>query len=379
MCAREYPTNRPGAARPHAIASWKDSTIRAGLRATLVACGVFLGSCAVAADVPGLGEVDYQLGHGMHIPGLGLTLGGYATCTYENLRSSPGRFTVEDASLSVWWDGPFGLRAFSEFDYEKPVGPRSDGTQGHRQGEGSDGGRYLAIERIYVDYALTETTTVRIGKFLTPIGRWNQLHAAPLVWTTSRPLVTTRAFPTNVTALMVSSAVFVAGRSVDVSVYATRGAEVRPDSAIDPFSEAIGGRVVVPVARDLQAGVSYVSFEQARTGDERKSLVGADVQWTHARYQVSVEALYRFSSRGSQRDERGAFIQFVAPLGERLYAVARYEHYRAVDPRESINTGVLGLNLRLTPAIVLKAEGARSSRNSIGAPTGFLSSISVLF
>ncbi len=326
---------------------------------------------ALAFDWPAIGEVDYQLGHGLHVPDLGLNVGGYATGTYQDLRSAPGRFTVEDASLAIWWDGPAGIRVFSEFDYEKPVGPRGDIAESNE--------RFLSVERIYVDYALTETTSIRVGKFLTPIGRWNQLHAAPLVWTTSRPLVTTRAFPTNVTAVMLSSALFVGTSAIEYSIYATAGAEVQPNPAVDTFSEALGGRVVLPVARDTQVGLSYVSFEQERTGDERKSLMGADLQWSRDRYQVSVEALYRFSSRGSGRDERGAFVQFVAPLGERLYGVARYEHYRAVDPGESINTGVIGLNMRITPAVVLKVEAVRSSKNSVGAPTGFLSSLSVLF
>jgi hypothetical protein len=325
----------------------------------------------MAFDGGGLGSVDYQLGSGLHIPGLGLTVGGYATGTYENLKTTPARFTIEDASLSVWWDGPHGFRLFSEFDYEKPLSPQSDNAE--------DRERYLSLERIYLDYSLTETTTLRIGKFLTPIGRWNQLHAAPLVWTTSRPLVTTRAFPTNVTGAMLSSSLFVAGESIDFSIYATGGAEVAPNPAIDTFSEAIGGRAVIALAPQTQLGVSYVSFEQSKTGDERKSLIGADLQWKRDRYQLSVEALYRFSSRGSARDERGAFIQFIAPLSERLYAVTRYEHYRAVDPNESVNTAVVGLNMRVTPALVVKGEWVHSSRNTIGAPTGFLSSISVLF
>ena len=33
-------------------------------------------------------------------------------------------------------------------------------------------------------------------------GRWNLIHAAPLVWTTLRPLATSRLFPTSVNGAM---------------------------------------------------------------------------------------------------------------------------------------------------------------------------------
>lgn len=340
------------------------------LSGLVLVCGTLVGQTAAAEGLD-FSETGYRLGNGLHIPGLGLTFGGYATGTYESLKSAPDRFAIEDASLSAWWDGPLGFRVFSEFDYEKPFTSRSDASGGRE--------RYLSLERIYVDYAVTENASVRLGKFLTPIGRWNQLHAAPLVWTTYRPLVTTRAFPTNVTGAMVSGAVFPTGRAVEYQIYATAGGEVRPNPSIDPFSEALGGRLVIPADSHTQVGISYVSFEQDGTGTERKSLVGMDLQWTRNRYQLSVEALYRFSSRGSVRDERGAFVQFVAPLSERIYAVARYEHYRAVDPNDTVNTGLVGLNMRLTPAIVLKGEWVQSTRNQVGAPTGFVSSISLLF
>ena len=44
------------------------------------------------------------------------------------------------------------------------------------------------LERLYNDSYLTGNLSLRVGKMLTPIGEWNLVHAAPLVWTTTRPL-----------------------------------------------------------------------------------------------------------------------------------------------------------------------------------------------
>ena len=307
----------------------------------------------------------------MRVPALALAVGGYATGTYKKLRGLPGRAALDDLSLSVWWEGAGRWKAFSEFDYENTLSTRSART--------GDEDRYLALERFYVDYAVNELTTLRAGKFLTPIGRWNQIHATPLVWTTSRPLVTTVAFPTNVTGLMVSGTAPVAGSAIDYTVYGSSGDEVRPNPALDTFHEAVGLRVVDPLPTGGQVGFSYVSFEQARSRGVRKELYGIDFFWTHTRFEVSAEAVYRVVHDPGSRNEGGGFVQVVAPIAEMLYAVGRYEIYRQAQQTTPTSLWVAGISYRLNAAVVLKAEWVGSRHNDIGAPEGFLSSISVLF
>jgi hypothetical protein len=43
------------------------------------------------------------------------------------------------------------------------------------------------VERLYLDYLHSDALATRLGKHLTPIGRWNLRHADPLVWTATRP------------------------------------------------------------------------------------------------------------------------------------------------------------------------------------------------
>ncbi|CAN5879911.1 hypothetical protein BH11PSE8_BH11PSE8_27840 [soil metagenome] len=318
-----------------------------------------------------LSDIDYRLGEGLHIPGVGLNLGGYATGTYERLRGLPDRAALDNLSLSLWWEGTGRWKVFSEFDYENAISSRS--------AHDKDEDRYLALERIYVDYALSETTTVRAGKFLTPIGRWNLLHAAPLVWTTSRPLVTTVAFPTNVTGLMVSSDLTVAGTTIDYSVFGSRGDEVRPNPALDPFNDAIGFRAVAPLPVGGQLGFSYVTFEQAHAEGLRKELFGLDLLWVRNRFELSAEAVYRVLHSAGLRNEGGGFVQLVAPLADRLFGVARFESYRQAQQSRATELWVAGISYRMTPAVVLKAEWVGARHNDLRAPEGFLSSVSVLF
>jgi hypothetical protein len=252
-------------------------------------CLALMGLPAAAANL--LSDIDYRLGDGLRIPATGLSLGGYATAGYERLQGRPARAAVDNLSLSVWWEGEGRWKVFAEFDSENTLGPRSPDI--------GEGRRYVALERMYVDYALTETTSIRAGKFLTPIGRWNLIHAAPLVWTTSRPMATTDVFPTN-------GRLPTAGHDIEYSVYVSNGNELHVNPALDPFSRALGVHLNVPMLSGTQLGLSYATFEQKKTGGENKQLVGLDFLWTRNRYEISGEGVYRFSGRGSDWDERGA-------------------------------------------------------------------------
>lgn len=342
----------------------------AALRLVALLCLTLTGFQAGAAE-PAVSDMNYRLGEGLRVADTGISLGGYATASYQNLSHAPSRIALDNLSLFVWWQNAGRWKFFSEFDYENVLASNAAGQDGKDH--------YLALERLYLDYAITDTATLRAGKFLTPIGHWNLIHATPLVWTTSRPLVTTRTFPTNATGLMLNGTLPRVAHGTEYSLYASKGNEFRPNPALDPFYEAIGGHVTVPLLPDGQVGFSYAAFEQEKTRDENKRLAGVDFMWSHNRYEVSAEGVYRFSDSGSAWDEKGAFAQLVVPLSDKLYAVGRYEFFRQARETLATQLWVAGLNYRITPAIVLKAEWIGSRHNRIDAPEGFMSSASLLF
>jgi hypothetical protein len=325
------------------------------------------------ADEPALSDINYRLGDGFQIPGTGINVGGYATGSYVDPQHAPPRLALDNVSLFVWWDGDNRWKFFSEVELENAFYSRSSSRRDQFQDNG-----YLSLERLYVEYALTGTSEIRAGKFLTPIGHWNLIHATPLVWTTSRPLVTTLVFPTNMTGVMLTQTLPNLGNGVDYSIYAAGSGELHPNPSQDPFSSAVGAHVDIPLMAGSQLGFSLADFEQSKSRPERKQLAGVDFTWARNRYEFSAEAVYRFSDIGAAYDEKGAFLQMVAPLTDRLYAVGRYETFRTAAERSATRLFVTGLNYRVTPALVLKAEWVASHNNHIGAPDGLLCSISVL-
>lgn len=331
-------------------------------------CALLDAAHAFAQDTS-LTDINYRLGNGFQIPNTGWTLGGYATGSYDHLSNETSRLNLDNLSLFLWWEGDGRWKFFSEIEFENFAKSR-------RETGGKDG--YLSLERLYVDYALTDTATVRAGKFLTPIGHWNLVHATPLVWTTSRPLATTLAFPTNMTGIEVTGTLPSIAGGLEYSVYGSGTNDLRTNPDQDPFAAAVGGHITLPISQESQLGFSFSNFEQARTKFERKQLYGLDYLWTHNRFELSVEGIYRFSDDGGW-DERGGFVQLAAPLSEKLFVVGRAEVFRSAGRPNATALGVAGLNYRLMPALILKAEWISSRHNTIHAPEGFLSSISVLF
>ncbi len=332
---------------------------------------VLLGLPQARAEEPG-NQGDYQPGKGWQIPGTGFNLGGYASASIANDRHQHPSAGIEDFSLFLRWEGEGRLRLFSELDLENPLGIE------HGAGLTSKHA-YLALERMYADYLYSDRLNLRAGKFLTPIGRWNVLHAAPLVWTTSRPLITERTFPTNATGAMAYGSLPVLGTEIDYSVYTALGEDWRPDPKLDPFEEAYGMHLSLPTSGLGEFGLSFANFEQKSSIGERKNLLGLDYGWSRNRYEISAEMVYRFSEGGLHSDEKGLYVQGVAPISGTWYAIGRYELYDKAGPAPAMNLYLLGLAMRPTPATVIKAEYSHAVHNRVQAQEGFFASFAILF
>jgi hypothetical protein len=325
-------------------------------------------SCVRAAQ----SEPSPQLERGWQLPGTGFTLGGYATEDFTVKKNKPWELSTEDLSLFIGWEGAGKLKFFSELSLEDALVFRQPGKLTPRH-------RSLAFERAYFDYAHSERLNFRLGKFLTPVGHWNLIHADPLVWTTSRPLITNRPFPTYATGAMIYGTRTAFGKELDYSLYASSGQSIRGNSNQDPFDSAYGLHLTYAMPRSGQLGFSYANFTQKSDVGDRQNLFGVDYLWSRDRYELSGEAIYRVSSRGRLWDEKGIFVQAVVPLSERLYGVGRYEYFHQAGSLPGVSLWITGLAFRITPTSVVKAEFVHGVNNQINAPEGFLSSISVLF
>ncbi|WP_395701209.1 hypothetical protein [Aquabacterium sp.] len=360
--------------------------------------GLLLAAAPARAEetpAPEAGSGGYEFGRGLRLGDSGFTLGGYLTGEYRRQAPMHAQLRASHASVFLWWEGLERFKVFGELDLENLLARHRDAYDND-----GDADRRASLERLYLDWAVHDRVTLRVGKFLTPIGRWNLVHADPLVWTTSRPLLTQSAFPHNATGLMATGTLPADAYSVSYSFYASNGAEWAVDDRQDPFSTVRGGRLVLPVGTDWQLGASYARYQQQGSRGEPRTLTGLDLLWTHQGYELMAEWLrtssdqpgpavrpepdegYGPGSRGLARSvpTHGLYVQGVAPIAGALYAVARVEWFRDTWTTGTQRQSTLGLAWRPHPALSLKLEVQHpGSVNGPNRANTWLASACILF
>jgi hypothetical protein len=344
----------------------------------------------VQAAGPLLPTWQYTLGRGLTVGNTGLNIGGFASVEYEDLRDEPQRFSLSTFSILISWDLWSRVRLFSELEFEDPAIVQ----EGRRFGSRGDS---FEIQRLYADVFASDALSLRVGKFLTPVGRWNEIHAAPLVWTTSRPSVTFRSFAEDTTGGMLRGTLTPFGHDLEYSLYAAFLDELDPDEeeGTSEFEKEVGFQVRYYLG-SVALGASYLHFlqeeeiEQEFVGEEeveeeeiertsRDNLLGLDFFWSRNRYELSGEFTYRFGDKGTDNVEWGLFLQGVAPLTRRLYGIGRYEFFDPAGPVPGAHLWVMAVAFRPIPPLIVKAEYSVAYNNFADVPAGFATSIAILF
>ena len=368
------------------MSTHSELTMRCRILAVLLilASGLGCDSVARAADDGGWQPAPYTLGQGLYFPQQGLRIGGYATLQYYDVGDLPATLRFRDTSLFITKDIGTRWQLFSEVDIGNSLS-----LAGHSRGEDSE----LDIERLYLDFHANPAITLRFGKFLTPVGQWNLIHADPLTWTVSRPLSTSAAFARHASGVMAFGTVPLHGHDLDYWVFAddskNLGVGADQDRAFSSFGahrsirnnfrQAVGGQLLYHMLDDrFSIGVSYLDYT-LHSPHQRFQLVGIDFSWTTRYIDLTGEAIRRTSPDAGAPTEQGGFLQAAVPLWRQLYLVGRYERYQTVVSGRVTTLRTFGLNYRPVQGIVLKIEHSEGNRDADLAPPGWLASAAVLF
>ena len=358
-----------------------------GSRLILTLALLAIGRVSAAdADTTGTwSHAPYQLGQGITYPDLGLNIGGYISIRYEDIKDRDWSIGARDLSLFFSENLSSRWQLFSELEIGQAL-DISPNSVSERDSE-------VDLERLYADYRATKEVTIRFGKFLTPVGHWNQIHADPLVWTVDRPVTTATPFARHATGAMVYGAFSALHNDWDYNLFIDQsdlldpaqqqelafeggGAGISPHNA---FERGAGARLSYHFLDDAaNIGASYLRYEMYELR-ERKQLYGLDALWTVNRMEFSGEWIYRASLGDIEADEHGGFVQAVFPLSAHVYAIGRHERYKAALLAQTATINSAGLTWRPHPAIAVKLEYRGGSHNDLLAPTGWLGSLAVLF
>ena len=326
------------------------------------------GDVPVASWPTPIGDVRYAPGRGLRFGDTGFALGGYTNVNLTRDEGQRALLKLDDLSLFVIWDPTARLHLFSELEFEDLVQVDDHGHAGNPDYQ-------FNLERLYGDYTLSDALGIRGGKFLTPVGRWNVIHAQPLVWTTSRPLVTQVPFDEHTTGVMLFGSAFAGSRTLTYELYGQFTNQLEPTPTPTPADRSGGARLEFggPLGESLGA-----SFLAAETGGAWRELGGVDGLFERDRFQVMGEAAVQQGERPAD-DLWGLYVQGVVETLPRLYLVARYEHWAPQHGPGPSNLAVGGFAFKPYPWLVFKTEYLAADHPVEESPPGFKASVAILF
>jgi len=300
----------------------------------------------------------------------GFRLAGYSSAGITVPRESEASATINEISLILTWENESRFKFFGELELEKPLTWDDDNKFHSKQSN-------IDLERFYLDYNLSDNINLRGGRFLTPTGRWNQLHASPLVWTSSRPIATSRLFPTAINGVMTFGAISLDKSALEYSVFieTLKDQDISQDEL--KFKNTKGARIAF--GQQANIGVNLMSFEEKNTTSTRYHMLGLDFLTHYRDIEILGEAFQRWDAHNNSSGY-GAYLQTAIPLpiGTNWYGITRVETYQRPDEGHQ-QRWLLGATWRVKPTQLLKLEFTGGSGDQPESPRGFLASFAVLF
>ena len=202
-----------------------------------------------------LGPIEYRAGRGLRV-GSRLTVGGFTTVEIDDSEDEPGTIELDGLNLLVLFEPIDALRFFAELE----VG---DLLRYEPGADDVDSNPEVNTERLYLDLGRSDALNLRLGKFQTPVGRWNLVPAEPFVWTASDPVLVERAFDEHQTGAALFGSFYPRSNTLSYWLYGQFVEPLDPDTDSEPADRSVGGRLEWggPVG-DWSVGTSLLASER---------------------------------------------------------------------------------------------------------------------
>ncbi len=299
-------------------------------------------------------------------------LGGYSSAGIILHRDQEAEAAINEISLILSWQNDSRLSFFSELELERPLAWNDDKKFSHKEG-------HLDLERLYFDYNLSEKVNFRAGRFLTPNSRWNLLHAAPLVWTSTRPLAISELFPAGTNGAMLFGAFPFMKGAFEYKLFGELLEDQEQDGDELKFEHVRGARFSYKNQSDI--GISILSFREKGNNSASYRMLGLDFITHLKEVEISGEAFQRFNTNNKDGGS-GAYLQSAVPLNSlglnNWYWITRLETLQRAD-EGSAERWLLGATWRVKPTQLLKLEFTGGSKEQPESPRGFSASFALFF
>lgn len=259
-------------------------------------------------------------------------------------------------------------RVFSEIEYE----------HGPFLGESESSGK-IYMEKGYLEYKHSDALRVRIGKYPSPFGIYNERHdATPTFVTTKLPhsiygkhVLATGAvgqwFAKFATGIQVVGDLYAYGWETRYHFYISNGRGRDPGGADDNSNKGLGGRLVIsPPLADLRVGTSYYTDKHGLANHTEQRSLGFDVEFDRWNLHLESEVLINRSEKvdttgqptGDFRKALGYYVMAAYTFGDKVTPFVRYEYsdHNRFEALWSEKIGLIGINVALTQQVYFKNE-----------------------
>lgn len=300
-------------------------------------------------------------------------LGGYSSAGIILHRNQEAEAAVNEISLILTWQNDSRLSFFGELELERPLAWNDDQKFNRKEG-------HFDLERLYVDYNLSEKVNFRGGRFLTPNSRWNLLHASPLVWTSTRPMATSRLFPSGTNGAMLFGALPFLNGAFEYKLFGELIEDQEEDDNFElQFEHVKGARFSYKNQSDI--GISVLSFREKGLNSASYRMLGVDFVTYINDIEISGEAFKRFNTNNKDGGN-GAYLQTAVPLRNvglnNWFWLTRLETLQRPN-ESSAERWLIGTTWRVKPTQLVKLEFTGGSGDQPESPRGFLASFAFLF
>jgi len=301
---------------------------------------------------------------------------GYLKLVFQAPNNQPTAIEMDDLSLFVSahinrWFNPFIEAEL----YSIPLWESGQGLQFNQA--------KFTIERLYNDIQFDEENTLRLGKFLSPVSRWNILHAAPLVWTTNRPIATRYSFANYISGLNIRHEFdLFSGHALEFYWQPYQEFYAKPTTKQDRHYQTVLGAAWI-LQDDISAYYAFnVQYADVKDRRENRTTLSFDAFLHRDYFDFETQWLVTFvDSNQAQHHAQdwGGYTQFSVPIPLDLHIISRYEHFQFSDKTVANNTLLTGLVYRPYSKLSLKLEWQQTWGSVYKNGTGLYASVAVLF
>lgn len=282
-----------------------------------------------------IGPIEYRLGRGVSFGRTGLHVGGFATLEVDQEQDGPGEFALDGINFLINFQPRAYFRIFAELEVDDIFTLDLDTLDVESDPD-------ARFERLYGDASFRDWANLRLGKFQTPVGRWNLVPAKPFVWTAHEPVVTERAFDEHTTGGLLFGSTYPGDNTFRYWLYGqfVDSFQVEGGATPDPADRSVGARVELAGPLGTRSvGASFLATEQSGSWSY---LGGIDGQWHIQRFEWTFEAVYE-DGQLADRNLWDVYLQSVLEVVPTFYLVARYEYFAPLGPEPNVNLADLGV------------------------------------